>query len=169
MIGAGTLSVVRKAKPSDNGALAELYADSWRTAYRAIIPSTHLETMIRRRGVDWWSKAIRQESHLLVIEAAGKIAGYASCGTSRKPGVYNGEIYELYIAPVYQGGGLGEHLFEACRNELDRRGLDGLMVWALEDNEQAASFYWRRGGRPIGRSTTQFGKVKLGKIAYGWP
>lgn len=168
MIGAGTKCVVRRAKLQDNAALAAIFADSWRFAYRGIIPHAHLECLIRRRGADWWSKAIRQEAHLMVIEAAGAVAGYATCGAARRAGAYNGEIYELYLSPPYHGLGLAEHLFEACRNELDRRGLDGLVVWALEDNEQAADFYYRRGGRPIARMHERFGAAKLGKIAYGW-
>lgn len=168
MIGAETKRHVRRAKPADSAALAELFAESWRLAYRGIIPHNHLECLIGRRGQKWWSKAIRTESHLLVIEVAGKIAGYASCGESRDHKVYKGEIYELYLAPLYQGLGLGEHLFEACRNELDRRGFDGLIVWALEDNDTAASFYWRRGGRPVARTSVHFGQAKLGKIGYAW-
>lgn len=124
--------------------------------------------MIERRGAAWWGKAIRSESHLLVIEVAGELAGYASCGATRSKSVYAGEIYELYLAPLYQGMGLGEHLFEACRNELDRRGLDGLIVWALEDNQGAAGFYWHCGGRPVARTTERFGTMRLGKIAYAW-
>jgi ribosomal protein S18 acetylase RimI-like enzyme len=168
MIGAGIKRTVRRAKPSDNAALATIFADSWRLAYRGIIPHAHLECLIRRRGTAWWAKAIRTESHLLVIEIEGKVAGYASCGATRNHTVYKGEIYELYLAPVYQGLGLGEYLFEACRHELDMRGLDGLVVWALEDNDAAAAFYWRRGGRPVTRTTERFGTTKLGKIAYGW-
>ncbi len=168
MIGAGTKKVVRRAKSSDSAELASIFANSWRFAYTGIIPQAHLECLIGRRGVEWWVKAVKQEAHLLVIEAAGRIAGYATCGAARRQGVYNGEIYELYISPVHQGAGLGEHLFEACRSTLDRRGLDGLMLWALEDNDQAAGFYYRRGGRAYARTTTSFGNVKLGKIAYGW-
>lgn len=168
MIGAGSKSSVRRAKPSDSAALAEIFASSWRLAYRGIIPDSHLECLIRRRGETWWTKAIRTEAHLLVIETGGKVAGYATCGLTRSHNVYKGEIYEIYLGPLYQGMGLGAHLFEACRNELDRRGLDGLIVWALEDNDMAAAFYWRRGGRPIARTCERFGATKLGKIAYAW-
>lgn len=168
MIGAGTKVTVRRARTSDSKRLAGLFAESWRQAYRGIIPHAHLECMIERRGVAAWTKAIRTESHLLVIEAEGKIAGYANFGAARLHGAYKGEIYEIYLDPLYQGLGLGEHLFEACRSELDRRGLDGLIVWALEDNTSALDFYYRRGGRAVGRTTESFGTVKLGKIAYGW-
>lgn len=168
MIEAGAKRVVRRASPSDAAALVEVFASSWRLAYAGIIPHAHLECLIRRRGRDWWCKAIRSESHLMVIECEDRIAGYASCGAARRPGAYKGEIYELYLAPAFQGIGLGEYLFEACRSELDRRSLDGLIVWALEENEIAQAFYWRRGGRPVARSGDVFGTKKLGKIAYGW-
>lgn len=168
MLGAEIKRSVRRAKPADAKALTEIFAETWRSAYRGIIPHAHLECMISRRGETWWKKAIKTESHLLVIEAAGKIAGYASCGASRGNAVYKGEIFEIYIAPLYQGLGLGEFLFEACRAVLDKRGLDGLLVWVLEDNEPAASFYWRRGGRATARSTVTFGTAKIGKIAYAW-
>jgi len=168
MIGAETTRIVRRAEQSDSEALAGIFAGTWRLAYSGIIPHAHLECLIRRRGKAWWSKAIRTEAHLLVIEVDGEIAGYATCGAARSSSAYKGEIYELYIDPLYQGLGLGEYLFEACRSELDRRGLDGLIVWALEDNASAGAFYWRRGGRPAARTTERFGVAKLGKIAYTW-
>ena len=159
---------MRRAKPSDGEALTRIFAETWRLTYRGIIPHAHLECLIGRRSQAWWNKAIRTEAHLLVIEVDGTVAGYAACGAARARGAYKGEIYELYVDPVYQGLGLGEHLFEACRSELDRRNLDGLIVWALEDNANAAAFYWRCGGRPAARSTERFGASKLGKIAYTW-
>lgn len=168
MISAGTVPKVRRARRTDSVALADISAASWRQAYGGIIPHAHLECMINRRRKDWWQKAVRNEPHLLVVEIGGKVAGYASCGAARHDGVYKGEIYEIYVDPLYQGLGLGEHLFEACRNALDQRSLDGLIVWALEDNDMAAAFYWRRGGRPVARTTEPFGQVKLGKIAYAW-
>ena len=78
------------------------------------------------------------------------VAGYATVGPARVRGEYEGEIYELYVTPTYQGLGFGERLFEACRYHLDARQLSGLIVWALADNMAATDFYWRRGGRPVG-------------------
>lgn len=168
MIEAGVKRVVRRARTSDGAALAGIFSQSWRFAYQGLIPHSHLECLVRRRNAAWWSKAARQEAHLLVMEIGGTLAGYATCGAARSQGVYKGEIYELYLDPLYQGLGLGEFLFEACRNELDRRGLDGLIVWALEDNTIASAFYDHRGGRPVARSVEVFGRTKLGKIGFAW-
>ncbi len=168
MIRSGLKVVVRRAKVSDSEALAKVFADSWRQAYRGIIPHTHLECLIRRRGLHAWKDSVRSEGHLLVLEAAGVIAGYASCGASRRGGRYKGEIYELYLSPTHQGLGLGEYLFEACRHQLDLRSLNGLIIWALAENVIAAGFYDHRGGRPVARATERFGKVSLAKIGYGF-
>ena len=96
------------------------------------------------------------------------LAGYATLGNSRQRGRYQGEIYELYLDPLYQGLGLGEHLFEGCRHALDMRRLDGLIVWALLGNTSACDFYWRRGGRPVASTFTRIGGARLEKVAFAW-
>lgn len=159
---------VRSARPADAAGLADVFARSWRGAYLGIIPQFHLDNIIRRRGKTWWSGSMRGGETPLVVEKAGEVAGYATFGAARLKGLHQGEIYELYIDPGYQGSGLGEVLFESCRARLDRRALNGLMVWALADNTLAGDFYWRRGGRPFARMREEIGGVPLEKIAYGW-
>ena len=105
---------VRNAQLDDAPRLARIFRESWRLAYAGIIPAMHLEHEILRRDAGWWRRAIRTESNLLVITLGETIAGYATCGRARGGRRDTGEIYELYLAPVYQGVGLGEHLFEAC-------------------------------------------------------
>lgn len=159
---------VRSGKPGDAAAIASVFKDSWKQAYRGIIPHAHLEHMIRRRGPDWWRSAVRAGDTVLILECQGTVAGYATLGTSRTKGPYQGEIYELYMAPTHQGIGLGEYLFEAARNNLDDRKLNGMLVWALSDNEVATGFYWRRGGRPIAKMIERIGGARLEKIAFAW-
>lgn len=168
MLGSSSQVAIRKAKVSDATALAEVFAQSWRPAYRGVIPHLHLETMIQRRGREWWQNALRSGESILVVEVCGEVAGYATWGVSRTRGAHQGEIYELYLLPDYQGLGFGEHLFEACRHQLDLRKLKGLIVWALFENTPAIDFYWRRGGRPIGRTFDKIGGAKLEKIAFAW-
>lgn len=171
MLGSSADIVVRKAVPSDATRLAEVFAESWRGAYRGIIPDIHLEDMIRRRGKAWWAGAIRAGDGLIVIDVGRKLVGYATFGLARsrtRRANAQGEIYELYLHPHFQGQGLGEHVFESCRHRLDMRGLDGLIVWALEDNSQATDFYWRRGGRPVAEAREKFGTAERNKIAFVW-
>jgi len=159
---------VRQARLRDASALADVFADSWLLAYRGIIPHGHLSTMIARRGASWWRENLKRPENIIVLEAAGSAAGYATFGPSRATGRLRGEIYELYLAPQYQGIGFGERLFECARQRLDQMRLDGLLVWALTDNEPACDFYWRRGGRPFGTSSERFGGKALPKTGFGW-
>lgn len=161
---------VRAAKVADAAALAAIFEDSWRHAYRGIIPHLHLDSMIRRRTVDWWRSSLRSDEGILVAALPdGSLAGYATFGAARARGKYAGEIYELYITTTYQGLGFGELLFEACRSALDQRGARGLIVWALSENTPAIDFYWRRGGRPIATTIERIGTAQLEKTALAWP
>ena len=160
--------IVRKAAPTDAAALSTLFRDSWQLAYRGLIPHAHLERMIRSRSDAYWTSSIKRGERTLVLELAGIIGGYVTYGRSRWPLPYEGEIYELYMAPTHQGVGLGEHLFEGARFMLDNARLPGLLVWALSDNEAACEFYRRRGGRPVARTKERMGNRTLPKIGFGW-
>jgi GNAT superfamily N-acetyltransferase len=168
MLGSGFKVRVRGGKQSDAKALARVFKESWLLAYRGIIPHLHLDSMIRQRNPEWWRDALRNGDSTVVLELSGNIAGYATLGNSRARGRYQGEIYELYLDPIYQGIGLGEHLFEGCRHVLDMRKLNGLIVWALLDNTAACDFYWHRGGRPVASTFTRIGGRRLEKVAFVW-
>jgi GNAT superfamily N-acetyltransferase len=81
---------------------------------------------------------------------------------------YDGEIYELYLRPEFQGLGFGRKLFSAARRDLTQSGLQSLVVWALSDNESAVEFYRSLGGRAVARSSERFGTKVLDKVAYAW-
>lgn len=160
--------LVRSARPADAEALVSVFRDCWRATYLGIIPTLELERAIQRRDLGWWKNAIKAEPHLLVLEVGGSVVGYASCGFARGAEPSTGEIYELYLAPLYQGMGLGEYLFESCRHVIDEMGLPHLLVWALVDNRSAGAFYRGRGGRPVTRRRERFGLTLLEKVGYSW-
>jgi ribosomal protein S18 acetylase RimI-like enzyme len=168
MLGSGSKVCVRKGRLADAAALSLVFRESWLFAYRGIIPHLHLEGLVRQRTPEWWRSVVRSGDAPLVLELAGKVAGYATFGAARHRGSFQGEIYELYVDPVYQGLGFGEHLFEGSRHALDMRKLKGLIVWALLDNTPACDFYWRRGGRPVTSTFTKIGGARLEKVAFGW-
>jgi ribosomal protein S18 acetylase RimI-like enzyme len=166
MLGASSHCEIRRGNLTDAPALSEVFRLTWSQAYLGIIPP-HLES-IRRRNAEWWISTIKSGNGVLVLQVADSVVGYATVGSARVRGEYEGEIYELYVTPTHQGLGFGETLFEACRHHLDMRQLCGLIVWALADNAIATDFYWRRGGRPVGLGFERFGGRKLKKIAFAW-
>lgn len=159
---------VRRAGASDAAALTAVCRDAWRQAYTGIIPTEQLDQMLARRDQDWWSSACLAKTRPLVLTVANDVKGYATYGPSRSRRRPAGEIYELYLTPVCQGIGLGEYLFESCRDSLDRNGHRELRVWALAANSAAQQFYWSRGGRPAFRTRERFGRVVLDKICFAF-
>lgn len=165
-----TLRGIRLRPPttSDARALSEVFARSWREAYTALLPPQHLAAMIQRRDPAWWKRATAVRRNIMIIEVGGVVAGYGSFGRARGGQRALGEITELYLLPNYQGVGLGEILFEACRAKLDAQGFRGLVVWALADNGRALDFYARRGGKAFGRASELIGGKMLAKVAFHW-
>lgn len=165
-----TLTIdIRKAEPRDADAIAEVHHEAWRGAYAGIIPHKALTAMINRRGGEWWANAIRRAATVLVIEIGGKIAGYATLGRNRARELkQQGEIYELYMRPECQGIGLGGRLFAAARQRLADHGLKGMVVWALEENDNALAFYSSAGGRDIAEGVEIFDHKALKKVAFVW-
>ncbi|MCH9807146.1 MAG: GNAT family N-acetyltransferase [Alphaproteobacteria bacterium] len=159
---------VRSATTSDASALVDIFQASWRSAYTGIIPHRSLTATLDRRNQRWWTSALRNSESYLILEFRGQPAGYANFGNARKSGYYEGEIFELYLAPLYQGLGFGEHLFEACRANLDELSKRGLIVWVLKDNHPAREFYAHRGGRPRQRRIDLSTGTPLEKLAYVW-
>jgi ribosomal protein S18 acetylase RimI-like enzyme len=111
MLGASSHCEVRSGNLSDAPALSEVFRLTWSQAYLGIIPHLHLDSMIRRRGVEWWRSTIKSGNGVLVLQVAGSTAGYATLGAARARGKQEGEIYELYVTPTHQGLGFGELLY----------------------------------------------------------
>ncbi len=166
-MGVGIITI-REAVPDDAAAIARVHEEAWRATYQGIIPHAALARMIARRGADWWARAAGHDEGLLLLIFDGQVQGYASFGRTRLPPPDTGEIFELYLAPIFQGLGLGKRLFLSVRQMLHRRGLVDLVVWALEENERACAFYDRLGGKRWLTAPERYGRVTLTRVAYHW-
>ena len=160
---------IRRAKASDAAADADTHDEAWRGAYQGVIPGVELEKLVTRRGADWWDSAIRKGSRIAILAFGDKVAGYANYGRNRARSLYyDGEIYELYLRPEYQGLGFGRRLFSSARRDLAQSGLKSLVIWALSDNDPAVEFYKALGGKAVARSSERFGDKSLEKVAFAW-
>jgi len=159
----------RRATPLDAKSIFEVHKESWSNAYSGILPHNALTRMIHRRDPKWWAGVINKTAIILVMEFGDKIVGYTTLGPNRVTSFSaEGEIYELYVKPEYQGLGLGTKLLSSAQIELRRRGFKGHIVWSLSDNNQGMQFYARNGGHPIATGSETFDDVTLEKTAFHW-
>ena len=61
-----------------------------------------------------------------------------------------------------------EAIAAALKQTLAEHGLKGLVVWALEENDNALAFYAGAGGRDIAEGVEIFDHKALKKIAFVW-
>ncbi|AWI88874.1 GNAT family N-acetyltransferase [Methylobacterium sp. DM1] len=157
---------LRRARPADAAGLSAVFDAAWREAYQGIIPGVALERFLARRGPETWRGMIGGRG-LVVVAFGEQVAGYAAYGRARDGSLRaDGEIAELYIAPEFQGLGLGTRLFRAVRNDLIDRGLTRIGVWALADNPRACRFYASLGGVAGPEAVEHLSGIGLPKIGY---
>ena len=161
---------IREATRNDAADVARVHEEAWRSTYQGIIPHLPLEKMIAHRGPAWWARSLRRPgTKVLLLTFGGTIQGYTSFGAARAlSSPRTGEIFELYLAPTFQGLGFGKKLFYAARRALELKGRRSLIVWALADNESACAFYQRLGGKQSATAAEHYGDVTLSRVAFFW-
>ncbi|TWI81890.1 acetyltransferase (GNAT) family protein [Roseibium hamelinense] len=155
---------------SDCDALAAIHNEAWLNAYRGLLNGVELQRLVSRRSPGWWKGALDRGVTIKVIEVADEPAGYATYGPCRLQNLAaEGEIYELYLKPEYQGLGFGRTLFGSVRKELKGRNLEGLAVQVLSENQPARNFYRALGGK-LGAKTWYRSAGKRFELSiYVWP
>ncbi|MBX3274605.1 MAG: GNAT family N-acetyltransferase [Sandaracinaceae bacterium] len=164
---------MRTADSADADALAAVHLESWRWAYRGLLPDRYLRHMRQDDlAAKWWRRlsAGALDEAVLVLEHEDEVGGFVSFG----PRVddpswlgYAGEIYMLYLAPSLVGRGLGQRLLECAFEDLARARCHWVVVWVLAKNEPARRFYERAGMRLDGaRRWDPFGDRAVPVVRY---
>ena len=140
---------IRYITPSDDRlAVSRVYEESWKHAYRGIIPQDYLDSIPEGR---WAANIDCPGWKTLVCVDSGQIVGASSFCSSRLAEFAGwGEIVSLYLLPAHMGKGYGKALLEAAVRELNRMGYASLFLWVLEENQRARRFYERAGFAPSG-------------------
>ena len=163
---------VRHAEIDDAPDIARVRAESWRAAYRGIVPDAYLDAIDVSEWAERQRRNMEGQPHELmafVAETGGRVVGWAVAGPNRHPSLdYAGELYAIYLLPQYQRRGIGTALTMTTARWLVSQGMDSMILWVLEDNHPSRRFYEALGGQLCGAKQTQIGGVWLPEVAYGW-
>lgn len=147
---------LRRAREDDAERIAGLHIRSWRSTYRQELSAVFLQGLdVAERSAEWRRRLVDGVAVILAEEADG-LAGFVACGpaSGAERGAEEWEIYNLHVAPLCKGVGLGSRLFDAAA-ELGRgQGARDLVLWVVETNDAARAFYERKGMRPEGVAET---------------
>ena len=119
---------------------SRVHWQTWREAYDGILPADFQKQMTLDKCRFYSQKY--PENTLIALDDA-KVVGFVSYGDFRDSATIAGEIFALYVLKDYYGKGVGRQLMEAAFAALD--GYQEILLWVLEDNKRAISFYEKMG------------------------
>jgi len=160
----------REATVADCAAVAEVHVRSWRGSFAGIVPQAFLDGMSTEKRAAAFEKGFSASFYrMFVAEAEGAgVVGFADFGEPRElAGIYEGELYAIYLLPEFQRRRIGEQLFKLGVGFLAGHGRRSMYLLALEASPYRP-FYEKMGGRVVGREPSEIGGVKYVELVYGW-
>ena len=157
---------IRPLRESDDRLeVSRIYEESWKSAYRGIVPQAYLDGI----AAGLWAENLDQGGRQsLLLEESGRLIGTSCVSPSRWPDYPDfGEVVALYLLPEYMGRGYGKALLAAAVETLAGRGYRDILLWVLEENRRARTFYEKHGFRFSGtRMENDVGGKPLGELLY---
>ncbi|MBU5484175.1 GNAT family N-acetyltransferase [Clostridium sp. MSJ-11] len=124
-------------------AISNVYEESWKGAYKGIIPQAYLDSIPKGRWVQFLNDSTW---NTLIMLDGDKIIGTSSYGASRFADMNGyGEIISIYLLPEYFGKGYGKQLLQTTIDGLIQMGYKDIFLWVLETNSKTRHFYERFG------------------------
>lgn len=138
-----SMEIRQMRQDDDRFEISRIYEESWRYAYKDIIPQNYLESI---PAGCWVTKLDKEGRNTLVLIEKDAYIGTSSYGKSRFPDFDGfGEIVSIYLLPEYMGEGYGKELLEATVDALVKLGYRDIFLWVLEENYRARKFYEKAG------------------------
>ena len=142
--------IIRKAVVDDAAEIANVHTNSWREAYKSLLPQAFLDErpLYFKNRYEMWKKVLSKDDDLTYVaesENSG-IVGFSNGGMGRdEDKVKMGEVYAIYLLEAFQGRGIGFDLLKACFNSFKEKSINEAYLWVLKDNP-TERFYQRTGG-----------------------
>lgn len=153
---------VRFADYYDTKILGYIHCESWKSAYKTIIPNSILDDISIEKRENYFRKALSEKSEedVLIFNKNNPV-GFLTLGKCRDNDSDNywGEICGIYLLPSYWNQGIGTKLINWGISELKSRSFTKISLWVLEENINAQKFYEKIGFKHDGTVK----KLNIGK------
>lgn len=160
----------RRATPDDAPALAKVHIDSWRAAYRGLVPDSYLDKLDYGRRAERFRESLSTSGEeTYIAEQDGEAIGFLTLGACRDEDMdqaTTGEIWGIYLAPAHWRKGVGRALCQEAERMLKSRGYTQITLWVFEGNSQARRFYEAMGFAPDGASKVLSPGAPLTAVRY---
>jgi ribosomal protein S18 acetylase RimI-like enzyme len=160
---------VRPATAEDADAIGRVQVETWRAAYRGLMPDDAVAAFDveerRRMWRDGLARAPRPGSATFVAELEGEVVGFASVGAARDE-EDAGELYAIYLHPTCWDRGIGRALLERAEESMRSSGFTRAILWVMEGNERGERFYRAAGWERDDRKLDTFQGAEIAELRY---
>ena len=145
---------LRDATESDCASIAQLHAESWRSAYRGMLSDEYLDTRAHAERAELWRARFSESNvnpfFVILAEVDSQLAGFA-CVFPNEHAVFGSYVDNLHVAPQLARQGIGKRLLaEVGRRLIAEQTPGGVYLWVIEANTNARRFYSRVGAAEVG-------------------
>lgn len=157
---------IRKATHRDAEQMGYVHYNAWIETYTSKIDNNYLEKLSVKRSVDMF-KRIKCNNHLVLL-VDNNIVGFVGYSKARDQDLTDeySEIQGIYILKEYHGNGFGRGLLTNAVTELNVKGFKKIILWVLDTNIKAISFYERFGFVFEGKSKIEFLAKPIKELRY---
>src|SRR4051794_23399773 len=128
---ADTPVTIALATADDESALAALHIDSWRDAYRGLLPDEYLaERVVADRQEFWRRRMSSLDDRMIVLKATLDTALVGLACVLIEDGEMGSCLDNLHVRPDLKRLGIGRRLFAECRTRVsDARPHGSMHLW----------------------------------------
>ncbi len=155
---------IRKVHPGDEHILAHIQTESWKTAFKDIMPADILARLtVPERAADMYNKLLEQnKGNGYILEIDGKPHGIAYWDATREPDLPGyAELICIHSLQPNWGRGYGSMLMERILADVSAAGYTRIMLWVFEQNLRAINFYKKHGFAPSDRKKDTHGAAEV--------
>ena len=163
------MTTVRPANADDADAVGRVQVETWRAAYRGLLPDEAIARFDVAARQQMWREVLSREprprSATFVAELDGEVVGFASVGACREePDA--GELYSIYLHPTCWDRGIGRALLERAEESMRSAGFAKAILWVMQGNERGERFYRAGGWEHDGRKLDTFQGTEVAELRY---
>jgi GNAT superfamily N-acetyltransferase len=140
---------IRNAREEDAIILGSIYSQSYRAAFKGIIPDNILEGVFspEKRAEGLHKEILEGAPTNAVLFDEDKPVGLLTYGKPKDEEAEDDavEIWRIYLLPSYWGQNLGAPLMNWGIDEIKGKGYKKITLWVLEENSRARRFYEKLG------------------------
>lgn len=159
---------IRRAEIGDEKDIANVIINTWKNAYRNIVPDDFLMSLNTEKHEQLFKEHIKEKKETIIIleNNEGKIIAMVSGGKDRS-GCFDCEIAAIYVLPEYQKQGYGKQLFKYIIEDYKKNNYKSMIIWTFEKNKDQ-KFYVKLGGTIQKTSNYIIGGKEIPLVGYVW-